>query len=55
MRMSLHIDEKKHPAGVRLLLGNHPPSRICKRGRMNGGGGIRIEPVGSCGEVISTE
>ena len=25
-RMSLPIDEKKYPAGVRLLLGNHPPS-----------------------------
>ena len=37
--MSPDIHEKQHSAGVRLLLGEHPPSRICKRGRINGGGG----------------
>jgi len=29
----------QNPEGVRLLLGEDPPSRICKRGKMNGGGG----------------
>jgi hypothetical protein len=37
--MTLPIDEKQHPVGVRLLLGKLPPSRICKRGRMSDVGG----------------
>jgi hypothetical protein len=41
MRTSSNIHEKEHPAGVRLLLGEHPPSHICQRGRMNAGEGGR--------------
>ena len=39
LRRSPRIDEKQDPAGARFLLGEHPPSRICERGMMSGGGG----------------